>query len=240
MLPFPEESVMNESTACALSCPVLLWMACIYLGGKIGIQKDDVVRGLVWTALIGPIGLIVILATPPSDPDPGRELGLPRFPGSPQVQADQPNLQRKPERSTARMVLRMVLLIVGGLVLMASLAAFIAGMSMNGSEYALWPLGSAGGVAIGLVLLAAGMCAVSRKGRRQPCAVRKEGRNTGQKGDTTRYKNPWSRSEEMTKLPKSRNCPKCQGIDFKTVKPERPLALTDDRECKSCGTRYTP
>jgi hypothetical protein len=44
----------------------------------------------------------------------------------------------------------------------------------------------------------------------------------------------------MTKCPISRKCPKCQGIDFKRVKPERPIAFTDDRECKSCGTRYTP
>jgi hypothetical protein len=44
----------------------------------------------------------------------------------------------------------------------------------------------------------------------------------------------------MTKFPISRKCPKCQGVDFKRVKPERPIAFTDDRECKSCGTRYTP
>jgi hypothetical protein len=44
----------------------------------------------------------------------------------------------------------------------------------------------------------------------------------------------------MTKFLISRKCPKCQGIDFKRVKPERPIAFTDDRECKSCGTRYTP
>ena len=137
----------------------------IYLGAKIGIRKGDVVRGLVWTALLGPIGIIVILATPPSDPlgleDPGGELGLPRYPGSPQVPADQPNLRQKPERS----IVRMVLLVVGGLVLMASLAVFIAGMSMSGYEYALWPLSGASGVLLGLVLLAAGMFSRSRKGR---------------------------------------------------------------------------
>jgi hypothetical protein len=44
----------------------------------------------------------------------------------------------------------------------------------------------------------------------------------------------------MAKVPISRKCPKCQGTDFKRVKPERPIAFTDDRECKSCGTRYTP
>jgi hypothetical protein len=41
---------------CVWSCPVLLWVWCIGLGAKIGMQKGDVVRGLVWTALIGPIG----------------------------------------------------------------------------------------------------------------------------------------------------------------------------------------
>jgi hypothetical protein len=59
----------------------------------------------------------------------------------------------------------MVLLVVGGLVLMASLAVFIAGMSMSGYEYALWPLSGASGVLLGLVLLAAGMFSGSRKGR---------------------------------------------------------------------------
>jgi hypothetical protein len=44
----------------------------------------------------------------------------------------------------------------------------------------------------------------------------------------------------MTKLPISKKCPKCQGIDFKRVRPERYLAFTDDRVCKSCGTKYAP
>lgn len=44
----------------------------------------------------------------------------------------------------------------------------------------------------------------------------------------------------MIKFPISRKCPKCQGIDFKRVKPETRIAFTDDRVCKSCGTRYTP
>jgi hypothetical protein len=44
----------------------------------------------------------------------------------------------------------------------------------------------------------------------------------------------------MTKYPVSRKCPKCQGIDFKRVRPEGRVAFTDDRVCKGCGTRYTP
>jgi hypothetical protein len=43
------------------------------------------------------------------------------------------------------------------------------------------------------------------------------------------------------KLPRKKKCPKCQGIDFKLVRPEEGrVAFTDDRVCKSCGTRYTP
>ena len=44
----------------------------------------------------------------------------------------------------------------------------------------------------------------------------------------------------MTKYPVSRKCPKCHGTDFKRVRPEGRVAFTDDRVCKSCGTRYTP
>jgi hypothetical protein len=44
----------------------------------------------------------------------------------------------------------------------------------------------------------------------------------------------------MTKFPICRKCPNCHGSDFKRLKPKRPIAFTDDRECKSCGTRYTP
>lgn len=44
----------------------------------------------------------------------------------------------------------------------------------------------------------------------------------------------------MVKHPISRKCPTCHGIDFKRVAPEAALAFTDDRVCKSCGTRYTP
>jgi hypothetical protein len=53
-------------------------------------------------------------------------------------------------------------------------------------------------------------------------------------------KKPWSRRKRMTKFPVSRNCPNCQGIDFKRVKPQSHIAFTDDRQCKNCGTRYTP
>jgi hypothetical protein len=44
----------------------------------------------------------------------------------------------------------------------------------------------------------------------------------------------------MTKYPVSRGCPKCHGIEFTRVRPEGGVAFTDDRVCKSCGTRYTP
>jgi hypothetical protein len=44
----------------------------------------------------------------------------------------------------------------------------------------------------------------------------------------------------MTKYPESRECPNCHGIEFKRVRPEGRVAFTDDRVCKSCGTRYTP
>jgi hypothetical protein len=44
----------------------------------------------------------------------------------------------------------------------------------------------------------------------------------------------------MVKHPISRRCPKCNGLDFTRVAPEQAIAFTDDRVCKSCGTRYTP
>jgi hypothetical protein len=44
----------------------------------------------------------------------------------------------------------------------------------------------------------------------------------------------------MTRLPISKKCPNCQGVDFKGIKPEGLVAFTNDRECKNCGTRYTP
>jgi hypothetical protein len=44
----------------------------------------------------------------------------------------------------------------------------------------------------------------------------------------------------MAKHPISRQCPKCNGIDFKKVYPDGAIAFTDDRVCKNCGTRYTP
>jgi hypothetical protein len=46
---------------------ILFWVGCIILGGMIGKRKGDVIRGLVWTTLIGPIGLIVVLASPTSN-----------------------------------------------------------------------------------------------------------------------------------------------------------------------------
>jgi hypothetical protein len=45
----------------------------------------------------------------------------------------------------------------------------------------------------------------------------------------------------MTNYPVSQECPKCHGIEFTRVRPEEGrVAFTDDRVCKSCGTRYTP
>ncbi len=44
----------------------------------------------------------------------------------------------------------------------------------------------------------------------------------------------------MAMYPVSRTCPGCEGTDFRRVKPEAPIAFTDDRICKSCGSRYTP
>jgi hypothetical protein len=40
--------------------------------------------------------------------------------------------------------------------------------------------------------------------------------------------------------PVSRCCPDCGGGEFRTARPERWVAFTHDRVCKSCGTRYTP
>ena len=143
---------------------LLLWVGCIILGAVIGLKKGDIVRGLVWTILIGPIGLIVVLVSPAknssaqqsSSADPDGEM-------STEVPATQPTHPREPERSSANLVL----LVVGGLVLAASLAAFVAGMSASqfGSGSDLWPLFSVPGVGLGLVILAAGVIA-RRKGRR--------------------------------------------------------------------------
>jgi uncharacterized protein (DUF983 family) len=44
----------------------------------------------------------------------------------------------------------------------------------------------------------------------------------------------------MVNHPKSRTCPKCNGTEYRRVKPEKRIAFADDRMCKSCGTRYTP
>ena len=147
-----------------LSAPLLLWVGCIILGMVIGANKGDIVRGFVWTFLIGPIGLIVVLASPAksssarqsSSADPRGEL-------SPEVSAAQPTHPREPEPSSASPVL----LVVGGLVLAASLAAFVAGMSTSelGHDAALWPIISVPGVGLGLVLLAAGVLGRHR-GRR--------------------------------------------------------------------------
>jgi hypothetical protein len=38
----------------------------------------------------------------------------------------------------------------------------------------------------------------------------------------------------------SSTCPSCGGGEFRSVRPERWIAFTWDRVCKSCGTRYTP
>ena len=136
--------------------PFLLWVGCVILGMVIGANKGDMVRDLVWTFLIGPIGLIVVLASPAksssarqsSSADPRGEL-------SPDVSAAQPTRPRGPGPSSASPAL----LVVGGLVLAASLAAFVAGMSATqpGDYRELWAIGSVPGVGLGLVLLAAGV-----------------------------------------------------------------------------------
>ena len=137
-------------------CPLLFWVGCTILGMVIGANKGDMVRGFVWTFLIGPIGLIVVLASPAksssarqsSSADPRGEL-------SPDVSAAQPTRPRGPGPSSASPAL----LVVGGLVLAASLAAFVAGMSATqpGDYRELWAIGSVPGVGLGLVLLAAGV-----------------------------------------------------------------------------------
>src|SRR5437868_1346458 len=40
--------------------------------------------------------------------------------------------------------------------------------------------------------------------------------------------------------PVSQVCPECGGTEFKTVQPDRWIAFSRDRVCKSCGTRYIP
>jgi hypothetical protein len=150
-----------------MALQLLLWVGCIILGAVIGRRKGDMVRGLVWTALIGPIGLIVVLASPTSNSSAQQSSSAdPRDELSPESPGAQPTHRRKPQRSAANPML----LIVGGLLLVASLAAFIAGMSISDSKYdsPLWPVFSVPGVGLGLILLAAGM--IGRVRERPPIA----------------------------------------------------------------------
>ncbi len=47
-------------------------------------------------------------------------------------------------------------------------------------------------------------------------------------------------TESIGPLPISRLCPGCGGGEYRTARPNRWIAFTLDRVCKSCGTRYTP
>jgi hypothetical protein len=147
-----------------MGIPLLLWVGCVVLGAVVGANKGDVVRGLVWTILIGPIGLIVVLASPASSPSARQSCSADPVGGrGPDVSAVPPTNSGRSEPSSAGPVL----LVVGGLVLAASLAAFAAGMSTSRPEdgSVLWTVFSVPGVGFGLVLLAAGVISRTR-GRR--------------------------------------------------------------------------
>lgn len=138
------------------SFPFLLWVGCIILGTAIGANKGDIVRGFVWTFLIGPIGLIVVLASPAKSSSARRSSSAdPRSELSPEVSDAQPSHPREAEPSS----FSPVLLVLGGLVLAVSLTAFVGGMTTSklGGVADLWPLISVPGVGLGLVLLAAGV-----------------------------------------------------------------------------------
>jgi hypothetical protein len=38
----------------------------------------------------------------------------------------------------------------------------------------------------------------------------------------------------------SKDCPSCGASEYRKVRARRWIAFTDDRICKSCGTRYSP
>lgn len=47
-------------------------------------------------------------------------------------------------------------------------------------------------------------------------------------------------SVPLSKYPVGRVCPACRNPEYKQVRPDRWIAFTWDRVCKSCGIRYTP
>jgi hypothetical protein len=44
----------------------------------------------------------------------------------------------------------------------------------------------------------------------------------------------------VSRYPVATSCPNCGCKEFKRVKVDRLVAFTDDRECTTCGARYTP
>jgi hypothetical protein len=47
-------------------------------------------------------------------------------------------------------------------------------------------------------------------------------------------------AQPMGPYPISRFCPDCGGGEFRTARPNRWVAFTQDRICEPCGIRYTP
>jgi hypothetical protein len=132
---------------------LLLWVACIILGGVIGSSKGDLVRGLVWTILIGPVGLIVVLASPAKDAAPRSSRTAPGGDLEPEASPTRRTDSPQPRPSNASRVL----LVVGGCVLAASLAVYVVGMNTTQVGGEIGMLFSVSGAGLGLVLLAAGV-----------------------------------------------------------------------------------
>jgi hypothetical protein len=62
-------------------------------------------------------------------------------------------------------------------------------------------------------------------------------------GDTAQReaeRQPRDQTQPRGPFPVSAVCPNCGGKEFRTTRPERWIAYTLDRVCKSCGTRYSP